>query len=68
MDEYLRRNLLVCQAVGVRAGLTTILHRVEKSRGFPKWIRQALKAELERMDGIPDELAKHRDEVGYGQE
>jgi hypothetical protein len=64
MDEYLRRNLLVAKAEGARAAVREVLaQKLRLARREVKvcgWLRGA----LDRLDALPAELAKHRDEVG----
>lgn len=59
-DEYLRRNLVVAKAVGVRAGIRKINSNLPKRT--PKWMRRILDNELGKMDAIVSELAEHREE------
>lgn len=64
-DEYLRRNLIVAQAAGVRAGLETMLRRAKMTRRLPKWLLRGLEAELERAQDLPGELARWRDHAHH---
>jgi len=65
MDEYLRRNLIVAQAYGVRSGVMTVLQRLHGTKGWPKWLAKSLKEILEREAGVPEELARWRDEAQH---
>lgn len=62
-QEYLRRNVLLARSIGVRAGVESILSRLEKTKLPPLWLITALGEALDRMQEIPKELAAHRDEV-----
>lgn len=52
IEEYLRRNLVVSKAYGVRAGLDTALVRLSKMKKRPKWLFDLLGKEYARMDDI----------------
>ena len=59
-DEYLRRNLLVCKAVGAKSIASKSLKRLEQQTRPPKWLVAALRGILERTDPLPEDLAKWR--------
>lgn len=60
-DEYQRRNLIVCKAVGAKAGVSKSLKRLEQMSRPPKWLIKSLQGVLERASALPEELAKWRD-------
>ena len=62
-EEYLRRNVVVAKAWGVRGGLDYALVRLSKLSRRPKWLFDLLGREYEKMDSIIKETVKHRDEV-----
>jgi hypothetical protein len=59
-DEYLRRNLIVAKAVGVKANTRSALQRLEQQAKPPRWLVLALRGILERAEPLPAELAKWR--------
>ena len=67
-NEYVRRNLLVCQAIGVQSGLNaikTMVEGMENSLILPKELAPRIDSELVRFWGICEELARHRDECEH---
>jgi hypothetical protein len=60
-DEYLRRNLEVSKAHGVRSSIEFCIRMLEDQRRSPRWLMKQLYAMRERMEDIPSELAKWRD-------
>lgn len=60
-DEYNRRNLIVCKAVGAKAGVSHSLKRLEQMSHPPKWLVKSLQGVLERASPLPEELARWRD-------
>ncbi len=61
--EYLRRNLVVAKAVGVREGLKYISNRLHDNKNSPLWLLAIVKNELAKTSDICIELARHRYEV-----
>lgn len=59
-EEYLRRNLVHCGAVGVRAGISHSLDRLKATKHPPKWLMAQLSGLLERAESASKELAKWR--------
>lgn len=58
--EYLRRNLLVCSAVGALASIETVLAHVRKLKRQPKWLLKHLEMAQERAVKLPPALACYR--------
>lgn len=63
INEYLRRNLLVAKAIGARSYIPGARDRLLKQKRPPKWLLRVLDGMDERLEALPRELAKHRDEV-----
>jgi len=61
--EYLRRNLLVCKAVGAQAAALKILERMHGWQRAPKWLEKSVRDILERVTPLPHELAAYRDQT-----
>lgn len=61
--EYLRRNLLVCSAVGALASIEQALAHVRKLKHQPKWLLKHLEMAQERAVKLPPELACYRSAV-----
>lgn len=59
-EEYLRRNLVHCSSVGVRANLDAALARLTNVKKPPKWLVDILIRTRVRSDELPSELAKWR--------
>jgi hypothetical protein len=59
-EEYIRRNLLHCSAVGCKAGIETAIERLSKTRRPPKWLMKQLGGCLERSEKVHPEMAKWR--------
>lgn len=62
-DEYLRRNLLHAQAVGVYFGIVSIISRLNKTKRRPQWLVDTLIHEGHKLSLVCNEMANHRDEV-----
>ena len=62
IDEYLRRNLIHCKAVGVSAGLAECIRHLQTVKHPPKWLVTILNCEWRKMGDIANELAAHRNE------
>ena len=58
--EYLRRNLLVCSAVGANANAKAALKRLRAQKRPPKWLIEALECIEERTAKLPGPLACYR--------
>ncbi len=58
--EYLRRNLVVCGAIGARAGCDTALERLRGQKGAPKWLIEQLESIRVRVVPTIPELAAWR--------
>lgn len=63
LDEYLRRNLLVCAAIGATAGLEECLERISAMRRPPKWLIESLEGVLERARRVRAEMVARRDDI-----
>lgn len=63
LAEYLRRNLVVAKAYGAKAATAKALGRARQNKSTPKWLLAALMGAQSRLDGVPSELAKYRDEL-----
>jgi len=63
MDEYLRRNLLVAKAIGIRSNAEAAKKRMLKTKKPQKWIIAMLEGIIERAEQLPGDLAKYRDEA-----
>ena len=59
MKSYLRRNVQVAKACGVKEGIKAILQRW---RNPPIWARKILTGALARQKDVIAELVLHRDE------
>jgi hypothetical protein len=58
--EYLRRNLLVCNAVGANAAAKTALKRLQATKRPTKWMVAHLNAIIERTEPLLSALACYR--------
>ena len=58
--EYLRRNLMVCKAVGAKANAASALTRLRQQKRPPKWLVKALEGIEERVQPLSYELANYR--------
>ena len=62
-DEYLRRNMNVARAIGIRSAALEMRRRlIERKRKPEKWLLYYVDSIIERIDYLPKELAKFRDE------
>lgn len=61
--EYLRRNLLVCSAVGANANAQSALKRLRAQKRPPKWLGALLEGIEERTAKLPGPLACYRGAV-----
>lgn len=61
--EYLRRNVVVAKAVGVKCGLAVAINRMVLPKKYPKWLYEMLLREQDKMQSVVDEMVKHRDET-----
>ncbi len=60
-EEYLRRNLQVAKAVGVRGNSKAALDRLECMKNPPKWIVEAFEGIHRRSETLSTDLADWRD-------
>lgn len=60
-EEYLRRNLQVAKAVGVRGNSKAALERLECMKNPPKWIVEAFEGIHRRSKTLSTDLADWRD-------
>lgn len=63
--EYLRRNLLVCSAVGALASIEQSIKRLEKMKRPPRWLLKSLHMAQERAVKLPPALACYRAAAPY---
>lgn len=61
--EYLRRNLIHASSVGARASLRYILRRLRMRQHNPKWLMKWLTGVERRIEDLPEEIAKYRNQV-----
>ena len=61
MDEYLRRNLLVAKAIGIRANAEAAKARLLATKKPPRWMIDVLNGIVERAKPLPADLATFRD-------
>jgi hypothetical protein len=59
-EEYLRRNLLHCSSLGVRAGLSNVIDRLRAQKRPPKWLLEQLQGCLDRAEKVHPEMAQWR--------
>lgn len=59
-DEYLRRNLLVCKAVGANANTKAALKRLRAQKRPPQWLVGYLEGIIERTAPLSADLARWR--------
>ncbi|MFH2001616.1 MAG: hypothetical protein ABIK28_18170 [Planctomycetota bacterium] len=62
-EEYLRRNLIVCKAVGIQSGLGAAITRLASHSRPPEWLMTILQNEYNKTRDVVSELAAHRNEV-----
>lgn len=58
--EYLRRNLLVCKAIGANANAKAALKRLQAQKRPPKWLAAYLQGIIERTEELGPALACYR--------
>ena len=63
LEEYLRRNLVHASSVGTLATTRAAIKRVKNLKRPQKWLVKFLEAIHRRAEPLPEELAKHRDEI-----
>jgi hypothetical protein len=63
VQGYLARNLDVCRAYGLVAGLRKIYDHLTALQNTPNWLLAALDAEIQRANTLGRPLADHRDEL-----
>lgn len=61
--EYLRRNLLVCKAIGAHENAKAARTRVLAWKRPPVWLVDALDGIIDRTEGLAPELACYRSSV-----
>lgn len=59
--EYLRRNLVIAKACGLKTEIKVTTQRLRKMSRVPKWLFASLTAMHERAADLPPELAQWRD-------
>lgn len=60
--EYARRNLLHAKSVGALANARGAYARLSTMARRPQWLLRYLAGIVERLEGVPNEMARHRDE------
>jgi hypothetical protein len=60
-EEYLRRNLVIAKACGLKAEIKVTTQRLRQMRRVPQWLFKSLTAMHERAADLPPELARWRD-------
>lgn len=63
IQEYLRRNIIVCKAFGVEAGISSALARIRSMKRPPKWLAELLRIERAKAFTVAQEMAIYRDQV-----
>jgi hypothetical protein len=58
--EYLRRNLLVCKAVGANANAKAALGRLKLQKSPPRWLMDSLQGIIDRTEELGPALACYR--------
>lgn len=58
--EYLRRNLLVCKAIGAHANAQAALQRLKAQKRPPKWLVAYLQGIIDRTEDLGPALACYR--------
>lgn len=61
-EEYIRRNIVVAKACGLKEEIKVTTQRLRQMRRVPKWLFASLTAMHERAADLPTELAKWRDD------
>lgn len=61
--EYLRRNLLHCQAVGAHANAIAAQNRLSLQKNPPRWLIDALQGIIDRTKDLGPALACYRSVV-----
>lgn len=59
-EEYLRRNLVHCGSIGVRAGISNAVDRLRATKRPSKWLVAQLEGLLDRAERASKELAQWR--------
>lgn len=62
LDEYLRRNLVVCKAHGAASAVAKAAERAGALKRAPKWLVALLASAQERMPDVIAATVAHRDE------
>ena len=60
--EYLRRNMLVANAEGVKAEARYVLNRLRALKRPPAWLMESAQAIYDRVLPLPKELAEYRNQ------
>jgi GR25 family glycosyltransferase involved in LPS biosynthesis len=61
--EYLRRNLMVCRAIGANANAKAAITRLKAQKRPAQWLLAYLQGIIERTEHLPGELACYRSGV-----
>jgi hypothetical protein len=60
---YLARNLDVCNAIGLNAGLCSVRDRMRERKDCPAWFLEKMEEMIERSDKLIRPVVEHRDEL-----
>lgn len=60
-DEYLRRNIVMANACGLKAEVEICQKRLGAMKRVPKWLRKSFEEMQTRAAVLPQELAQWRD-------
>ncbi len=64
-EEYLRRNILIAKASGIRNNSKCAIVHLLTLKRQPKWLIEILKKTVEHAECIILELTKNRDQLKY---
>lgn len=59
-EEYLRRNLLVCKAIGIKTNAEGALKRLNATKRPAKWLVKYFEGIRDRAEALPTDLAAWR--------
>jgi hypothetical protein len=59
-EEYLRRNLLVCKAIGIRANAEAALKRLNATKRPAKWLVKYFEGIRDRAEPLAPDLVAWR--------
>lgn len=59
-QEYLRLNMQVCKAIGAHDNALQAYYRLKNMKRPPVWLLDALRGIIDRVEGLPPDLAAYR--------